>query len=61
MCKYLDCGYKRRSILKDSAGSKNRLGLPYGKAHGGPSMSNFTSEGLYRDDGWQDIHLGWRP
>ena len=50
MCKYLDCGYKRRSISKDSTGAKNRLGAPYGKAHGGPSMPKFTSEGLYRDD-----------
>ena len=50
MCKYLDCGYKRRSISKDSAGAKNRPGALYGKAQGDPSMSNFASEGLYRDD-----------
>jgi len=50
MCKYLGCGYKRRSISKDSTGAKNRPEAPYGKAQGGPSMSNFTSEGLYRDD-----------
>lgn len=50
MCKYLDCGYKRRSISKDSTSAKNRLGAPYGKAHGGSSMSNFASEELYQDD-----------